>query len=75
MLADSIRRVRDREWVRDKDGNEFAFFVPKDEGVEQRACTFVDESKYDMLTLRLPTTKPLRLKNPLRLTAPRSKQS
>lgn len=32
----------------DKDGNEFAFFVPKDEGVEQRACTFVDESKYDM---------------------------
>ena len=35
-------------WVRDKDGNEFAFFVPKDEGVEQRACTFVDESKYDM---------------------------
>ena len=31
----------------DKDGNEFAFFVPKDEGVEQRACTFVDESKYD----------------------------
>lgn len=26
-------------WVRDKDGNEFAFFVPKDEGVEQRACT------------------------------------
>ena len=35
-------------WVRDKDGNEFAFFVPKDEGVEQRACTFVDESKYDL---------------------------
>lgn len=35
-------------WVRDKDGNELAFFVPKDEGVEQRACTFVDESKYDM---------------------------
>lgn len=35
-------------WVRDKDGNEFAFFVPKDEGEEQRACTFVDESKYDM---------------------------
>lgn len=32
----------------DKDGNEFAFFVPKDEGVDQRACTFVDESKYDM---------------------------
>ena len=32
----------------DKDGNEFAFFVPKDDGVEQRACTFVDESKYDM---------------------------
>lgn len=31
----------------DKNGNEFAFFVPKDEGVEQRACTFVDESKYD----------------------------
>ena len=38
-------------WVRDKDGNEFAFFVPKDEEVEQRACTFVNESKYDMPSL------------------------
>lgn len=38
-------------WVRDKDGNEFAFFVSKDEEVEQRACTFVDESKYDMPSL------------------------
>ena len=35
-------------WVRDKDGNEFSFFVPKDNEVEQRACTFVNESKYDM---------------------------
>lgn len=38
-------------WVRDKDGNEFAFFVPKDEEVEQRACTFVNESKYDVPSL------------------------
>lgn len=35
-------------WVRDKEGKEFAFFVPKDEEVEQRSCTFVNESKYDM---------------------------
>lgn len=34
-------------WVRDKEGNEFPFFVPKDEKVEHRACTFVNESKYD----------------------------
>ncbi len=35
-------------WVRDKEGREFAFFVPKDSAAEQRSCTFVDESKYDM---------------------------
>lgn len=35
-------------WVRDKDGHEFAFFVPKDDEVEHRSCTFVNESKYDM---------------------------
>ena len=38
-------------WVRDKAGNEFPFFVPKDEKVEQRACTFVNESKYDIPSL------------------------
>lgn len=35
-------------WVRDKEGKEFSIFVPKDEKAERRACTFVNESKYDV---------------------------
>ena len=47
-----IRQDRYRYvWVRDKDGKEFAFFIPMDKDVEQRSCKFVDESKYDMPTV------------------------
>ena len=35
-------------WVRDKNGNEFPFFIPKSKGDEKRECVFVNESKYDM---------------------------
>ena len=35
-------------WVRDKNGNEFPFFIPKSREVENRECVFVNESKYDM---------------------------
>ena len=34
-------------WVRDKNGNEFPFFIPKSRSDEKRECVFVDESKYD----------------------------
>ena len=34
-------------WVRDKDGNEFSFFIPKSQEKEKRKCVFVNESKYD----------------------------
>lgn len=47
-----IRQDRYRYvWVRDKEGKEFAFFIPMDKDVEQRSCKFVDESKYDMPTV------------------------
>ena len=35
-------------WVRDKNGNEFPFFIPKSREDEKRECVFVNESKYDM---------------------------
>ena len=35
-------------WVRDKNGNEFPFFIPKSKEDEKRECVFVNESKYDM---------------------------
>lgn len=35
-------------WVRDKEGNEFSFFVPKSSEEEKRECVFVNESKYDV---------------------------
>lgn len=35
-------------WVRDKNGNEFPFFVPKSREDEKRECVFVNESKYDI---------------------------
>ena len=35
-------------WVRDKNGNEFPFFIPKSKEEEKRECVFVNESKYDM---------------------------
>jgi hypothetical protein len=35
-------------WVRDKNGNEFPFFIPKSNEEEKRECVFVNESKYDM---------------------------
>ena len=34
-------------WVRDKNGNEFPFFIPKSREDEKRECVFVNESKYD----------------------------
>ena len=34
-------------WVRDKNGNEFPFFVPKSMEDEKRECVFVNESKYN----------------------------
>ena len=34
-------------WVRDKNGNEFPFFIPKSKKDEKRECVFVNESKYD----------------------------
>ena len=34
-------------WVRDKNGNEFPFFIPKSMEDEKRECIFVNESKYD----------------------------
>ena len=34
-------------WVRDKNGNEFPFFIPKSREDERRECVFVNESKYD----------------------------
>ena len=38
-------------WVRDKNGNEFPFFIPKSNEDEKRECVFVNESKYDMPSL------------------------
>ena len=38
-------------WVRDRNGNEFPFFVPKSREDEKRECVFVNESKYDMPSL------------------------
>ena len=38
-------------WVRDKNGNEFPFFIPKSRSDEKRECVFVDESKYDTPSL------------------------
>jgi hypothetical protein len=35
-------------WVRDKNGNEFPFFIPKSKEEEMRECVFVNESKYDI---------------------------
>ena len=35
-------------WVRDKNGNEYPFFIPKSREDEKRECVFVNESKYDM---------------------------
>ena len=35
-------------WVRDKNGNEFPYFIPKFRKDEKRECVFVNESKYDM---------------------------
>ena len=34
-------------WVRDKNGNEFPFFIPKADEARTRICTFVNESDYD----------------------------
>ena len=38
-------------WVRDKNGNEFPFFIPKSSEDEKRECIFVNESKYDTPSL------------------------
>ena len=38
-------------WVRDKNGNEFPFFLPKSREDEKRECVFVNESKYDTPSL------------------------
>jgi len=38
-------------WVRDKNGNEFPFFLPKSREDEKRECVFVNESKYDTSSL------------------------
>ena len=38
-------------WVRDKNGNEFPFFIPKSRSDEKREYVFVDESKYDTPSL------------------------
>ena len=38
-------------WVRDKNGNEFPFFIPKSREDEKRECVFVNESKYDTPSL------------------------
>ena len=38
-------------WVRDKNGNEFPFFVPKSREDEKRECVFVNETKYDVPSL------------------------
>ena len=35
-------------WVRDKNGKEFPFFIPKSKEGGKRECVFVNESKYDM---------------------------
>ena len=34
-------------WVRDRNGNEFPFFIPKSKEEEKCECVFVNESKYD----------------------------
>lgn len=34
-------------WVRDMNGKEFPFFIPKAEDSKTRACTFVNEADYD----------------------------
>lgn len=34
-------------WVRDKNGNEFPFFIPKEDEKVSRKCVFVNESSYD----------------------------
>ena len=38
-------------WVRDRNGNEFPFFIPKSREDEKRECVFVNESKYDTPSL------------------------
>ena len=38
-------------WVRDKNGNEFPFFIPKSREDGMRECVFVNESKYDTPSL------------------------